>query len=321
MLIISIMSHSALKKKDDDLEDVPLEQPSPIIGVEEDVDFDTAPIKRLCPYCNQKVITFVEEEMHPLFFMMALFSLIIFGLLSFILLPLAFLLTKSAIHRCSRCLQRIGMRQCYGLPKSVEDDVWQFRFGKCAVVMARLYAIILLSIIAIACLAYAWKGPALMSSQPLNYDKPLPTHLINATWDEFLDDCGGKVIVENYIHARAVFNRKYENQLVIWTGLYAGVKEVKGQTLWGTDHALNLFVKMSPTESYLYPDLMLSVSSQMLNNDRDLLLLNKGDEIRFKARILGMGDEVRMHHLHLVELAGTGEHKELGVELILRDSY
>lgn len=79
-----------------------------------------------------------------------------------------------------------------------------------------------------------------------------------------MEDCGGKVIVENYIHARSEFSRKYENQLIIWTGLFAGVKEPKGGSsnmFGGSDHAALLFVKMEPTESHMYPDLLLSVST------------------------------------------------------------
>ena len=54
---------------------------------------------------------------------MALVVLIVFGLLSLLILPLAYLLTKSAVHRCSRCLQKLGERQCFGCPNSWRDDV------------------------------------------------------------------------------------------------------------------------------------------------------------------------------------------------------
>jgi hypothetical protein len=42
------------------------------------------------------------------------------------------------------------------------------------------------------------------------YEPPKESHRILTTWDEFLKDCGGEVIVENYVHARGVFNKKYE---------------------------------------------------------------------------------------------------------------
>ena len=54
--------------------------------------------------------------------------------------------------------------------------------------------------------------------QPLNglfdmrpYQAPENSVMINSTWSDFLKDCGGEVIVENYVRARSLFNRKYEN--------------------------------------------------------------------------------------------------------------
>jgi len=41
---------------------------------------------------------------------------------------------------------------------------------------------------------------------------------------------------------------------------------------------------MDPSESPLYPDLVMSISSKLLNEKKDLIKrLKKGDEIKFKA--------------------------------------
>lgn len=42
------------------------------------------------------------------------------------------------------------------------------------------------------------------------YEIPKESKVIDTTWKEFLEDCGGEIIVENYVHARGVFNKKYE---------------------------------------------------------------------------------------------------------------
>jgi hypothetical protein len=80
-------------------------------------------MKKRCTYCNVEVVTYVEHEGHPLFLMFAMGVLIIFGFLSFIILPVAYLLTKNAVHRCSRCLQKLGERQCFGIPTNFSDEV------------------------------------------------------------------------------------------------------------------------------------------------------------------------------------------------------
>ena len=61
-------------------------------------------MRRKCNYCNVEVVTYVEHEGHPLFLLVAMLVMIIFGFLSFIILPFGYLVTKNAVHRCSRCL-------------------------------------------------------------------------------------------------------------------------------------------------------------------------------------------------------------------------
>jgi hypothetical protein len=80
-------------------------------------------MRKKCTYCNVEVITYVEHEAHPLFMMFALITLLIFGFLSFLILPIAYLATKNAVHRCSRCLQKLGEKQCFGIPSNFSDEV------------------------------------------------------------------------------------------------------------------------------------------------------------------------------------------------------
>ena len=73
---------------------------------------------------------------------------------------------------------------------------------------------------------------------------------------------------------------------------------------------------MSPSESVILPDLALSVGTALYDSNLDLFNstdikvpshyrrppLKKGDEILFRARFVTLGDEFKMHHLHLLEL-------------------
>lgn len=85
--------------------------------------FDIGPMKKKCQFCNMEVVTYVEHEVNPFFGIGALVYMITFGLLSVIFLPFAFMVTKNAVHRCSRCLQKMGEKWCFGLPDSINDDV------------------------------------------------------------------------------------------------------------------------------------------------------------------------------------------------------
>lgn len=109
------MSSTLDRKKNDDVIDeeeidmtsMPLEkkEPTPALAESEDPNFfDINPMRKNCTFCSQNVVTYVEHEVNPLFGLSAIACVIIFGLLSAIILPVAFMVTKNAVHRCSRCL-------------------------------------------------------------------------------------------------------------------------------------------------------------------------------------------------------------------------
>jgi len=47
--------------------------------------------------------------------------------------------------------------------------------------------------------------------------------------------------------------------------------------------------------------------------------LKKGDHIKFKGKLLGLGNEFKMHHLHSLSIEKTGAFKEID-EIIVRES-
>ena len=169
-------------------------------------------------------MTYVEKEVHPLFGLSALFVFIIFGFLGFIILPIAYLLTQNVVHRCSRCLQKLGEKTCYGLPDDPSAPIWHFRLGKCSIVTSPIYAIIGIILSCIGCCFYVYMRPGYdLNSNPL-YHHNIEHKDINASWEDFLKDCGGAAVIENQVHAKMQFNTKYENNLVNWTGYYAETK-------------------------------------------------------------------------------------------------
>ena len=75
-----------------------------------------SPVKATCPQCYVEITTFVRHEMNPFFPLSVVATLLIFGMLSLIICPVAYLLTQNAVHRCSRCLVRMGEKKCFGFP-------------------------------------------------------------------------------------------------------------------------------------------------------------------------------------------------------------
>ena len=80
-------------------------------------------MKKVCQFCQLEVVTYVEHEVNKFFGVICLFSFILLGLLNFLILPLVFFLTKNAVHRCSRCLQKMGEKSCFGLPDDFNAPV------------------------------------------------------------------------------------------------------------------------------------------------------------------------------------------------------
>lgn len=85
-------------------------------------------MKKRCPFCSVEVVTYVEQETNPFFGISALLVLVFFGMLSFLLVPIGYFLTLSAVHRCSRCLQRLGEKSCIGLPEDYSLPVSGIQF-------------------------------------------------------------------------------------------------------------------------------------------------------------------------------------------------
>ena len=245
----------------------------------------------------------------------------IFGLLAFIIAPIVFFLTKNAVHRCSRCLQKMGEKRCFGLPDDFSQGIWHFRLGKCSIVTARIYAILALVVFAGISGFYVYMRPNFNF-----HDNPLIHHneesaRIHTSWPEFLQDCGGEQVIENFVHTKMVFNDKYENNIISWSGFFAEIKE-KQKSLFGmnNEHHLSILVKMEPSESSIFADLVLSVSTVMYNANKEFYDgLRKGDGIDFDAVLVGLGNEFKMHHLHAKKIRLNGKKKELA-DIVVRES-
>ena len=122
------------------------------------------------------------------------------------------------------------------------------------------------------------------------------------------------------MHARSVFNKKYENNVIEWTGYYVETKQVQSWALFKTDIVDQLMIKMSPSESILHPDLVLSLPYSVKRENQEMLeTLKKGHELRFKAVMVAIGNEFKMHHLKAVSITKTGYIRELS-GLYVRDN-
>lgn len=109
-----------------------------------ELNFDVTPIKAVCRMCKLEITTFVQHEMHPTFPLVCIAVMFIFGYLCLIICPFVYLITQNSVHRCSRCLQTLGVKRCFGLPDDFSQPFWHIKLGKCAILISRVYALLIL---------------------------------------------------------------------------------------------------------------------------------------------------------------------------------
>ena len=77
---------------------------------------------------------------------------------------------------------------------------------------------------------------------------------------------------------------------------------------------------MEPSESTIFADLVLSVSTNLYQQDKNFYdTLVKGTGLEFEATLVGLGNEFKMHHLHARKIKKNETFKELN-SIVVRES-
>lgn len=96
-------------------------------------------------------LSIVEYKPSLIGYLVTILAMLLFGILSLILLPFLVSLTKSALHRCAKCLNEVKSNSYFGF-SSMEDKLVSWQIGKFGIILTRktlLYLVIVLT----ACLA------------------------------------------------------------------------------------------------------------------------------------------------------------------------
>mmetsp|Transcript_6765 Transcript_6765/g.7566 ORF Transcript_6765/g.7566 Transcript_6765/m.7566 type:complete len:106 (-) Transcript_6765:25-342(-) len=83
---------------------------------------------------------------------------------------------------------------------------------------------------------------------------------------------------------------------------------------------MNILIKMEPSETETDPDIVLSLSNSVYKSYQETIEnLSTGDQINFNAKIIALGDEFNINHLHALVIHKTGVFKALP-DIIIRES-
>lgn len=137
-------------------------------------------MRKVCPYCSLEVVTYVEHELSHWFWFACVGFLILFGLYGFFLIPIAYVLMKNAVHRCSRCLSHLGTKTNFGLP-DFKSEILHFNLGKGVIVISWGIAFIIFGIVFCVLLYFAW-----FSQEKI----VIISKVLSSPWEEYIADCG-----------------------------------------------------------------------------------------------------------------------------------
>lgn len=100
-----------------------------------------------CPYCDAVSNSIVEYQPSLLGYLLTMIAMLAFGILSLVLMPFLVSLTKTAIHRCAKCLNSVQDSSYFGF-SSLEDKLFTYQIGNFGLILTRrtiLYAVMILT--------------------------------------------------------------------------------------------------------------------------------------------------------------------------------
>lgn len=156
-----------------------------LVDEEGAVLLDITPMKKTCRHCENDVVTYVEHELSPIFYIFLLFSMFIFGWTFIFLIPFAYLLLQNAVHRCSMCLNEIGTRHNFGIPDFTQDFL-TLKLGKSMIiVVSRKVGIAAFVVLSLIFLYFSW----IYDFGSIEIDSEvLKSYEIKAEWTEFIEE-------------------------------------------------------------------------------------------------------------------------------------
>ena len=89
-----------------------------------------------CPFCDAVSNSIVEYRPSLLGYLLTMLAMLIFGILSLVLMPILVSLTKTAIHRCAKCLNEVKDSSYFGFA-SMEDKLVALQIGSFGIILTR----------------------------------------------------------------------------------------------------------------------------------------------------------------------------------------
>lgn len=245
--------------------------------------FTHVPTHCICPWCSRSIVTQVEQHSTWVSVVVFLILFLLIHIFSFCVYPFISSFTQQFVHTCPRCSGEIYRSRQFELP-SIRHEVITFRCGSCALVVSRKYVLGAFCCILLVCGASTLRWYTRTFGLPDIEEGPM----IDATWIDYVRDCGTRSSLGNPLHAQAKFENNYYGKTVKWEGRLLEVKE-------GYFRKNFIFIVMDPHQfsSVTIADLAMIYNGIKL--DETVSELSVGDQLEFTATLLELGRRGRPH--------------------------
>lgn len=147
----------------------------------------------------------VEYRPSLIGYLVTLLAMLLFGIIGFVFLPILVNLTKTAIHRCAKCLNEVKTNSYFGY-SSMEDKLVTFQLGNAGVILTRRLLLYLAMVLFLALGIYSI---VLVEGSRDHESAPITSSL---TWAVFSTEVGHTAWMKNRRKAEATFIEKYLNK-------------------------------------------------------------------------------------------------------------
>lgn len=241
-----------------------------------DADDAFAGKRKFCPHCDKEIITDVELRHNVASVGSGVLLFLLFGFISICVIPFVMPLFQRIHHVCPRCQRTLESYSRFAVIH-YRGGVITLKAGSCAIVLSRAYAIVAGIIALLICLML---GASFFVSNfgVLEMTKGPSTSL---QWTDYFEDCGSRTLLGNPVRAEKLFEERYHDRTVNWTG--ARVHSVSESTLFSKHF---IYLIMNPPLNPGERDLSLLFGSELRDKAANLM---PGDEISFEATLADLG--------------------------------
>ena len=235
-------------------------------------------------------------ETNLLGYLLAVFGILVFGVLSLLMMPFLVGLTKQAVHKCAKCLNDVKQSSLFGL-NSLEDKVIAKKIGNFGIILTRKYLLYIVMVLIAFMSIYMF----ILVEQEVHGHRVIS----NLTWDEYRKDCGYPAYTANPRLAFRTFEAYHFGKSVSWEGHVVRVNLNEDDPLSLSYHSANVMVQMETPDiedghgadvGVTFSEYGLEKHSQVIED------LHIGDQIVFNATLVSIGDRHHLHHLRAFDI-------------------